>query len=245
MKQTPLKRKTPLKAKSGLKSKTGLNAKSGLSSNSSLKAVSDKKRAQLEAEGKSPFSTLSSNSTLKPVSDKKKANPTKPKRGNSMKGAGRSQKDVHFHGLIVGLGCAACNEENTATPHPLQVHHPDGRNRGSAGDHKEQYALCLCAAHHDTRIYHGFHNGFQWVGIDKSVPSVHSAKKAFYDRYGSEAYLVHEQYVALSLQPVWLSPDEWEHYLSLETRCEKEYWLQDIMGAGNARQRRENTLAKK
>lgn len=256
MKKTPLTRKTPLGAKKGF-SKKG----STLKANKPLKQMSDKRAAKLKESGSSVYSTLSTkrplgstsslktkkalpvNSTLKSTkplkkqSDKKAGASMKPRR-NSMKGHGRTSSDIAFHTRIVSLGCAACNISGQYSLHPLQVHHPEGRSRGAIGDYKERFALCLCAEHHDQRIYNGFMNGLTWVPADKSIPSVHHAKKSFYNAYGSEHFLVHEQYIALEENPPWLTPEEWQAYQALSTPEEKELWLKETIRSANASERR-------
>jgi hypothetical protein len=272
VKRTELKRKTPLKAKKGFNTPSSSDGYSSLKTHKPMKQVSDKRAAKLAKEGKSIYSTLSSNTELKSNSTIKTKTPLQAKtqikslselkskgtiqsgsqlkaasapkkRKNSMQGHGRTKTDVAFHSRIVKLGCAACAQELIASPHPLQVHHPEGRSRGAEGDYKERYAICLCSEHHDQRIYGGFHNGLTWVAADRDIPSVHHAKKSFYDRYGSEHFLVHEQYIALEECPPWLDASEWGEYLTMDDKEEKEIWLARAMDPNNANRRRQIAAA--
>lgn len=132
----------------------------------------------------------------------------------------------------------ACWLEGRRSIHPLQIHHPEGRNKGRAGDFSEQYCVCLCAEHHDTRIYWGFYRGTERVVVDPNIPSVHKAKKAFVDRYGSEALLVHLGYVRLNMQPIWLTEAEWRDWLALDCREAQEAMLSLLMNPAQAHARR-------
>lgn len=159
-------------------------------------------------------------------------------RGNSMTGAGRSDADIAFHGRLVHEGCVACRVGGLVTEHPLQIHHVMGRNKGSAGDFSEQYAICLCAEHHDQRIYSGYFGEKGFVPVRPGVPSVHSAKSRFTDLYGTEDLLVHMCYEQLNLRPAWLSSLEWRQFRLAVTHNEKELFLREILRPGWVRERR-------
>lgn len=155
-----------------------------------------------------------------------------------MAGAGKTKGDVEFHGRLVAGGCIACIIDARVSGHHLQIHHPEGRNKGRAGDYSERYAICLCAEHHDRRIYWGYYNGGERVLCDPDIPSVHHAKREFTSRYGSERYLVHFSYELLGEQPVWLTHAEWHAFLTLDDLGGREDYLLDILRPEVASERR-------
>lgn len=76
---------------------------------------------------------------------------------------------------VAALGCVACYlDANPGTW--AEIHHPRaGAGKGQKASHFD--ALPLCPAHH-----RGTHH--------PAIPSIHLAKRAFIDRYGTEADLL-------------------------------------------------------
>lgn len=213
MKRTELKRKTPLKPGKGFKKKGGALRKTQKGFNSTI----------------SPS----------PVRKNQTSKTGQLKARNSMKGAGRSASDIAFHGELVDNGCIACAVGGLETLHPLQIHHPRGRNKGREGDVSEKYAMCLCAEHHDQRIYSGYWSGSQFVPVRDDVPSVHKSKRIFISAYGTEDWLVHESYRAIGATPEWLSNLEWESYCLIGDKNEQESYLIEVTSAISMKERRQ------
>lgn len=209
MKKTKLVRKTPMKRGGPLKSKTGLKTYAPLKAKSQLKR-------------KTPIKSASILNSDRSVST------AKPKTRNSMRGKGRTSVDIKLHGMLVAAGCIACRLGKEKTVHPLQIHHPEGRNKGKQGDVSERIAMCLCAGHHDQRIYKGYWNGGIFVPVDPSMPSVHHTKKTFIDQYGTELRLVHESYKLIGEQPAWMDESEWADYLRITLRPEQEEFISEF-----------------
>lgn len=200
MKKTKLVRKTPLKRGGALKSKVGLK------SHTLLKNKSELKRS-------------------KPLQGGTERRPVNQGPRNSMYGKGRSAADIVIHSELVSAGCIACHLTALDPQHPLQIHHPEGRNKGKVGDVSEQIAMCLCAGHHDQRAYRGFWRGDNFMPVDPDMPSIHHAKKAFVAAFGSELRLVHESYRLIGRRPAWLLEAEWLQYLELDDRDSQEDFI--------------------
>ena len=195
MKRTPIKRKTPLKAKAPLKPGKGLKR-------TAMPQASKPLVARTALTRKTPMSQGGFVASNQSTPNRK---PTQtPKKKNSMSGHGRTKADKELHSAIIGMGCIACRVMGRAQVHPSQLHHPIGRNKGKEGDFCEQYVICLCAEHHDQRIYHGFQSASGWVKADRSMPSVHHNKKGFVAMFGTEESLVLKTYELLGRKPVWL-----------------------------------------
>ena len=160
-----------------------------------------------------------------------------------MHGAGRSDGDKAFHGRLVSAGCIACRVGRLETIHPLQIHHPDGRNKGRAGDHSERIAVCLCAEHHDQRIYSGYYAGGDFIPVREGVPSIHHAKRLFVEEYGSEYFLVFESYRILDEKPGWLWSEEWEKYLAEPFASKRQAIAAAVMKPEMASERRQKFAA--
>lgn len=87
-------------------------------------------------------------------------------------------------GLITDLGCIACLVQGTPGT-PGEVHHiRAGVGRGQRSDHKE--SICLCPPHHR--------------GTDHPrTPSIHMARRAFIEKFGTEQELMERTLVALGM----------------------------------------------
>ena len=221
MKRSPLKRKAPLKAKKGFNN-------SPFTSTGEFRGYSTFKTKS--------FEELISTSKQKVQSIKStradNVKPPAPKKRNSMKGAGRTTADIQFHAEIVALGCIACSILGRKPNHPLQIHHPEGRNKCRAGDCSEQYALCLCCEHHDQRIYKGQYSGGSFIPVSPDEPSIHHSKKAFLEKFGTEQLLVHLTYLRLGKTPPWMTGDEWSTFCRFKNNNEQSEYLVDVMRSG-------------
>ena len=206
MKKTKLVRKTPLKRTASLTTKTRLKCNVNL-----------KRKAPLCA------------SNLKTKSNK--VNKAKRQLQNSMKGKGRSRTDIQIHKSLVEAGCIACYLLGKKSGYHLQIHHPEGRNKGKAGDISERYAMCLCAGHHDQRIFKGYWSGDVYIPVDPLMPSIHHSKKSFVSTFGTESKLVHESYRLIGETPAWMTSEEWCSYLCIGDSQSKEVFLFDFMKA--------------
>ena len=76
---------------------------------------------------------------------------------------------------VADLGCIACYMQGTPGT-PAEIHHPRaGRGKGQRASHID--GIPLCPAHH-----RGTHH--------PAVPSIHLAKRAFIERFGTEETLL-------------------------------------------------------
>lgn len=76
---------------------------------------------------------------------------------------------------VAALGCIACYLQGTPGT-PAEIHHPRaGRGKGQRASHID--GIPLCPAHH-----RGTHH--------PAVPSIHLAKRAFIERFGTEETLL-------------------------------------------------------
>jgi len=76
---------------------------------------------------------------------------------------------------VAALGCVACFIQGTPGT-PAEIHHPRaGRGKGQRAGHMD--GIPLCPAHH-----RGTHH--------PAVPSIHLAKLAFIERFGTEEKLL-------------------------------------------------------
>jgi len=76
---------------------------------------------------------------------------------------------------VAALGCVACYLQGTPDT-PAEIHHPRaGRGKGQRASHMD--GIPLCPAHH-----RGTHH--------PAVPSIHLAKLAFIERFGTEEKLL-------------------------------------------------------
>lgn len=76
---------------------------------------------------------------------------------------------------VAALGCIACYLQGTPGT-PAEIHHPRaGRGKGQRASHMD--GIPLCPAHH-----RGTHH--------PAVPSIHLAKLAFIERFGTEEKLL-------------------------------------------------------
>lgn len=76
---------------------------------------------------------------------------------------------------VAALGCIACYLQGTPGT-PAEIHHPRaGRGKGQRASHMD--GIPLCPAHH-----RGTHH--------PAVPSIHLAKRAFIERFGTEETLL-------------------------------------------------------
>lgn len=76
---------------------------------------------------------------------------------------------------VAALGCVACYMQGTPGT-PAEIHHPrSGRGKGQRASHID--GIPLCPAHH-----RGTHH--------PAVPSIHLAKRAFIERFGTEETLL-------------------------------------------------------
>lgn len=86
----------------------------------------------------------------------------------------RTKSDNEWMAAITELGCIACLVQGTPGT-PSEVHHlREGRGRGSRSEHKE--SIPLCPAHH-----RGTHH--------PDIASIHMAKRAFIEQFGTEEEL--------------------------------------------------------
>ena len=178
--------------------------------------------------------TLKSNSTLNPVSksriekEKNKTGKTtyiRTIKSHGMTGHGRTEEDKEYHSKIVEIGCHCCNLMGREPTSRLQIHHPEGRNKGKENDVHERIVICLCVEHHDTRAYKGYYIGNNFIPADLSLSSVHESYKDFKNKYGSEMLCVHETHKNANERPPWICNDDWEEYLLIESITEKEKWI--------------------
>lgn len=238
-------KRSPLKPGKALKRRTPLKAKKGFKVTGEYSSF---KKKQYKTDVASPQARYLLSKTELPLEDKgilKSGSKRKSKSNNvlnSMTGHGRSKDDQYFHSIIVSNGCMACLIEGRDPTHPLQVHHPYGRNKGREGDFSEKFAICLCCEHHDTRSYKGYYSGEIFVPVRDDCPSVHSAKKQFYMNYGSEALLVHETYEILDIKPCWLTNEEWSTFLSISKRDKRDKWASEIVKPSEMKNRRSIAL---
>lgn len=86
----------------------------------------------------------------------------------------RTKSDNEWMGLITGLGCIACLVQGTPDT-PAEVHHiRAGQGKAQRSDHKK--SLGLCPPHHR--------------GTDHPrTPSIHMARRAFIEKFGTEQEL--------------------------------------------------------
>lgn len=86
----------------------------------------------------------------------------------------RTKADNAWMGAITDLGCIVCLVQGTPGT-PGEVHHVRaGFGAGQRSDHEE--SICLCPPHHR--------------GTDHPrTPSIHLAKRAFEERFGTEEEL--------------------------------------------------------
>jgi hypothetical protein len=241
MKRTELKRKTPLKS-SGFKKPTDGKwssfkpPKPGQFSSFNTPKSGNCSTFKQERPG-TPSNSVDQKSsydrTRAPIKHARKETQSR----SSLKGAGRTKSDIEYHSNIIELGCIACIVSNQVTVHPLQIHHTSGRSKGRRNDLCEKMAICLCAEHHDKRIYSGFSNGIEWITVRADEPSVHHDRSAFTAKFGSQIYLLHETYALLSSTPPWLTVDEWREYLELISHKRQEY-LTRILALYTMKERR-------
>lgn len=86
----------------------------------------------------------------------------------------RTKSDNEWLAAITDLGCIACLVQGTPGS-PAEVHHiRAGQGRGQRSDH--QKSLALCPPHH-----RGTHH--------PEVASIHMAKRAFIEQFGTEEEL--------------------------------------------------------
>lgn len=86
----------------------------------------------------------------------------------------RTKSDNEWMAAITELGCIAYLVQGTPGT-PAEIHHiRAGQGRGQRSDH--QKSLALCPAHH-----RGTHH--------PAVPSIHMAKRAFIEQFGTEEEL--------------------------------------------------------
>lgn len=87
----------------------------------------------------------------------------------------RTKADNEWMDAIHSIGCIACIVQGTPGT-PSETHHfRDGQGSGQRSDHQE--SIPLCPAHHR--------------GTDHPrTPSIHMAKRAFIERFGTEQELL-------------------------------------------------------
>lgn len=86
-----------------------------------------------------------------------------------------TNKDRQHLGRLAALGCIACYLQGTPGT-PAEIHHPRaGTGVGMKASHKQ--AIPLCPAHHRGTAH-------------PAVPSIHLAKLAFIDAFGTEQELL-------------------------------------------------------
>ena len=89
----------------------------------------------------------------------------------------RTKSDNEWLGLITELGCIACLVQGTPGT-PAEIHHiRAGKGKGQRASNYE--VIGLCPAHHRGTMH-------------PQVPSIHMAKRAFIEQFGTEQDLLQQ-----------------------------------------------------